>query len=105
MVYPFLTGSYASPGEEGICLFRLDTERGSLEKVWAQDGIENPSWILYDRERAVLYAVSETTPEGAVCSFRLKEDGLALLSRVKSGGADPCHLSLAAEGRYLLAAN
>ena len=105
MVYPFLTGSYASPGEEGICLFRLDTEQGSLEKVWAQDGIENPSWILYDRERMVLYAVSETTPEGAVCSFRLKEDGLALLSRVKSGGADPCHLSLAAEGRYLLAAN
>ena len=31
MVYPFLTGSYASPGEEGICLFRLDTERGDGE--------------------------------------------------------------------------
>ncbi len=105
MICEFLTGSYASPEEEGICRFRLDTERGKLEKLWGVRGLRNPSWILLDKRRNILYAVRETVPEGAVAAFRMEPEGIRLLNELESGGADPCHLSLADKGRLLLAAN
>jgi 6-phosphogluconolactonase (cycloisomerase 2 family) len=53
----------------------------------------------------VLYAVNEI-PDGTVSAFAVRPDGaLAPLSRRSSGGAEPTHLAVSPDGRYVVCAN
>lgn len=64
----------------------------------------SPSLVITHPTLAVLYCVNEAT-DGAVTAFR--SDGLSLteLGSASTGGADPCHLAVIGNGRYLAAAN
>ena len=105
MIYTFYTGSYALADEPGICLFRLDTEKQTLERLESFSGIHHPSYLCLGRECGMLYAVQEQVPEGMVHGLAVTETGLELRSSLSSGGADPCHLSMSSGGRALYAAN
>ena len=65
------------------------------------------SWLCPHPRLPVLYAVNELPGEdGAVSAYAVGAPGvLRLLSREPSGGVEPCHLALTADGRYLLTAN
>jgi 6-phosphogluconolactonase len=63
----------------------------------------DPSYLIADPERPVLYAVNELAA-GTVSSYAVEPSGvLRLLSSQPTGGAEPCHLALA--GNHLIAAN
>jgi 6-phosphogluconolactonase len=94
-------GSYGS----GISIFERDGARLTfVDRVDTPD----PSYLVADPYRPVLYAVDELT-DPSVASFAIEErggsgPGLRELSRQPTGGAAPCHLLRHPAG-YLLAAN
>ncbi len=105
MISDFFTGSYAKEDEEGIIRFEIDLESGKLSKQYSYQGIENPSYLLADKERQILYAVEEKTPEGFLHVLEIKEDGLVPVKKLSTHGADPCHLALSEDKTILIAAN
>ncbi|GAB6903001.1 lactonase family protein [Kineosporia succinea] len=82
--------------------------RGELGDATLATVFRNPSWVT--AFEGVLYAVSETRSdggEGDVSAYRIDPDShtLVLLGMQPSGGADPAHLAVSPDGRYLAAAN
>jgi len=72
----------------------------------------NPSFLALHPSGRFLYAVNETgekadDPGGGVSAFAVDADtgALTLLNREESGGAAPCHVTVAADGRHALVAN
>lgn len=105
MKYEFFSGSYAKAGEEGIVRFLLDPENKRLEKKAAYCQIKNPSYLGFNRDKTILYAVQEEVPEGKIHALRVAQSGLESLGSLSTKGADPCHVSLDASGRLAFADN
>lgn len=100
-------GSYtaASNGNgEGIATFWRDARTGELTPAGSLE-LDSPSWLALHPTLPVLYAVNETA-EGAITAVAVGEDGtLEALNSLPTGGADPCHLAITPDGRFLLCAN
>ena len=106
-------GTYTRSGEsEGIYVYRLDMASGALTLAGIGGGVVNPSFVALHPQKRYLYAVSEVgefagKPSGAVSAFSIdpQTDGLTFLNQQSSGGTGPCHLSVDATGRFVIAAN
>ena len=72
---------------------------------------DNPSFLVKRQQGDVIYAVSEiddyqSTNSGAVISFFAESNGqLTEMNQQSSMGADPCHLTVSANGSYLVVSN
>ncbi|MAG13478.1 MAG: 3-carboxymuconate cyclase [Spirochaetales bacterium] len=99
-------GTYTKDSNsEGIYRASFDPSAGTLELKGLAATIENPSFMVLDSQKPVLYSVAEEH-EGMVVSLKILDDGtLSELSRVPSGGSSACHLATAFLGRQVLAAN
>ncbi len=98
-------GSYEQASKPGIHRFRFDADAGALTYEEGIAGVERPSFLIVNRAGTALYAVSEQS-EGAVHAFAIRPDGgLTPLGERATGGADPCHLTLSADGKRLFVAN
>lgn len=69
--------------------------------------LPDPSFLVLHPAGDVLYAVSETAPDGAVVALAIDpHDGsLVEIDRRSSGGAAPCHLAVDPSGSHLAVAN
>lgn len=105
MIEEFFAGSYAGEDEEGIVRFAIDLESGKLSKRGSYRGIQNPSYLLANWERRILYAVEERTPKGFLHVLTIGKDGLSPVRKLSTQGADPCHLELSEDKTILIAAN
>ncbi len=63
----------------------------------------SPTWLVQHPSLPMVYAANETS-HGEITSISVA-DGLTALDVVDSGGADPCHLSVPPNGRFLLCGN
>ena len=105
-------GTYTRTRSRGIYVHRFDPESGALTPLSAASGAENPSFLALHPGGRFLYAASEVESfggraQGAVCAYAIDPDGgrLAFINAQGSGGRGPCHVSVDATGRWLLAAN
>ncbi len=106
-------GTYTGSSSRGIYKFELDASSGAVVEGPVLAGrSENPSFLTIHPGGRFLYAVNEVRsfggqPTGAVSAFAVDPStgDLAFLNQQPSGGADPCHLAVEAEGRYLVVAN
>ncbi|MEV0153295.1 lactonase family protein [Micromonospora sp. NPDC050686] len=90
---------------EGILAARRDPATGALTPLGTVAVTPSPSFLVRHPARPVLYAVNEL-PEGEVTAFRVGPDGaLDPLGVRPTGGAEPCHLAVAPDGRHLFVAN
>ncbi|WP_181774376.1 lactonase family protein [Amycolatopsis pittospori] len=100
-------GSYTAAGNgngEGIGTYWRDGRTGELTPAGSLE-LDSPSWLTPHPTLPVLYAVNETA-EGAITAVAIGADGtLEALNSLPTGGADPCHLAITPDGRYLLCAN
>ncbi|GAA1642078.1 lactonase family protein [Catellatospora bangladeshensis] len=99
-------GSYtASAGtSHAITGWRQDPESGRLEPALSPVQAVDPSWIAWHPAGTHLYAASESAAQ--VLSYAVADGGeLTLLASQPSGGADPCHLGVDPQGRFVVAAN
>ncbi|MGX6602279.1 lactonase family protein [Micromonosporaceae bacterium Da 78-11] len=99
------TGDKGGDGE-GIALLRRDTATGVLTRLGVAARTPSPSFLAQHPTLPVLYAVNEVESAGTVSAFTVASDGgLTPLSVQPTGGSDPAHLSVTADGRHLLVAN
>ncbi len=105
-------GTRTQSGSRGIYSLRLDPASGRLSApVLAAESV-NPTFLALHPNRRFLYAVGEISDPagqsgGGLRAFAIgPEPGrLTPLNQAPSGGAGPCHLTVDATGRCLLAAN
>ncbi|WJH34796.1 lactonase family protein [Paenibacillus sp. CC-CFT747] len=105
-------GTYAQKESEGIYVCTLDGDSGEIRTKGSISGIENPSFLTVDSEKAVLYAVSEASffgeiPGGSVSSYSISPDDGSLigLQSVPAHGEATCYVSLDPHRRWLLVSN
>jgi 6-phosphogluconolactonase len=97
---------------EGIYVSRFDDATGSLSPVKLAGAAGNPSYLALHPRLPVLYSVAEVgkvdgKPGGAVAAFAFDPATgmLTLKGTQSSGGSGPCHLTVDASGKAVLAAN
>ncbi|MBD3174463.1 MAG: beta-propeller fold lactonase family protein, partial [Armatimonadia bacterium] len=102
-----LVGTYTGSGSEGIYTLRMDPASGQLERVAAQGGITNPSFLAVHPSLDYVYAVQETGEDNAVFAYRLgRATGeLTPLGSRPAHGAAPCHLTVDPSGSAVIVAN
>jgi 6-phosphogluconolactonase len=112
-------GTYTTGGSsKGIYLFKLQTGGRDtptalqLIPLGLAADIANSSFLIIDKERQRLFAVTESNPvegepPGLVSAYSIEPatGKLNLLSRQSSRGAGPCHLALNPSGRHIVASN
>ncbi len=105
-------GTYTRTTSDGIYICEFDAETGDLDPVSSMSGAENPSFLALHPNGHILYAASEAEDfdgerQGALYAYSIDAGTgrLSPINAVGSGGPGPCHVSVDATGRYLLAAN
>jgi 6-phosphogluconolactonase (cycloisomerase 2 family) len=91
---------------EGIVRLRRDPASGLLTRLGVAARTPSPSFLAQHPTLPILYAANELDSDGTVSAFTVAGDGeLTPLSSRPTGGSDPAHLSVTADGRFLLVAN
>ena len=110
--YYVYIGTYTHGDSEGIYVYRLDSETGALEYSSKIIGVVNPSFLDIHPRGRYLYSVNEIgefegKASGAVTAFYIHQSTgeISFLNQRATGGGAPCHVSVDATGKYLLAAN
>lgn len=106
-------GSYETAEAEGIHWLSYDEPSGRLEYEGGTAGLENPAFLILNRSRTRLYAVSETDWDGSgadgrkVVSYEVDpaRGSLRMQSEQPTLGGASCHVSLSADERLLFVAN
>lgn len=90
---------------EGISVYRVDEESGSLELVQLVGDLINPSYLLLNRSGDRLYCVHGDRSE--VSAFLVDRDSgrLTSLNVQSTDGRNPVHLALDPSERYLVVSN
>ncbi|MBL7260425.1 lactonase family protein [Paractinoplanes lichenicola] len=104
----FVGGYTADKGGdgEGIVRLRRDPATGELTGPAVVTRTPSPSFLTQHPALPVLYAVNELDPGGTVSAFTVDATGdLTPLASRPTGGSDPAHLAVTADGRHLLVAN
>jgi 6-phosphogluconolactonase len=105
-------GTYTSGSSKGICAYDMDDETGKLTPANTPAEIENPSYLVFSKNKKYLYAVVENTEYngeygGAVAAFFINSSTgeLDYLNYQSTKGKHPCHLCVDSDNKYLFAAN
>lgn len=90
---------------KGLSVCRLDQPSGAWTLVQCVEGLVNPSYLAFDRDRRVLYVVHGDHAE--VSAFRIDaHDGtLAFINQQSTYGLNPVHLAVDPSNRFLVVAN
>lgn len=102
------TNSKKAPVEsKGIYVFGFDSKTGKLEPMGLAGEAKNPSFVALSKNNKYLYAVSEADGGGVISAFSVnaKTGQLTLLNSQSTKGSGPCHVSVDATGKIVLAAN
>lgn len=100
----FYVGTYAEPNNEGIFLYEADFENHTFTRLASCSGVPNPSYLL-KRRNGLLYSVEELASGGNISAFMTDSGGFDKVCTLPSRGADPCHLALDDNERFLFVAN
>lgn len=100
-------GTFTSEGAEGIYLCNFNSETGYISLATTFKGIDNPSFLKISSDRKYLYAVSRTSEAiektgGFVVAYKIGKDGtMQFLNKQVSNGAQPCHIDVSADGKFV----
>ena len=103
-----LVGSYATPNEEGIKVYRFEERTGDARYVSGLKGISNPSYLTPSPDGERIYAVGEDEGETATANaiqFDKEQGVLTLLNTQFTKGGAPCYITLSPSGKFVLTAN
>lgn len=105
--YDFYVGTFTSEGAEGIYLCNLDANNGEIKLVNTFPGVDNPSFLKVSPDKKYLYVASRVPqaiePDGGtVLAYKILERGnIQFLNKQSSHGADPCHIDVSKDGKFV----
>ena len=90
---------------ESLCAFRVDPASALWIPIQLVSGLDNPSFLAFDRQQRFLYVVHGDLSD--ISAFRVGRDNgeLALLNRQSTGGRNPVHLVADADDRAIIVSN
>lgn len=105
-------GTYTSGYSKGIYNLDMNDETGMLSPINNPTELENPSYLVFSKDKKHLYTVVENADYkgeygGAVAAFSIAPSTgeLELLNYQSTKGKHPCHLCVDSNNKYLFAAN
>ncbi len=100
-----LVGTYTEKDQQGINLVKFN-KSNPPEILSVASEIENPSFVISDREGKYVFAVQEDE-DGKVTSFKLdtEKQELVKINSISSKGASPCYISLDPSEKFLMVGN
>lgn len=98
---------YGAANGQGIGRLVFDDETGVLRLVEMTGGVDDTAWLVPDPARNRLYSTCEITgtDQSAVVAYAVEAGGLRRIGEQRTLGNEACHMSLSADGRFLLVAN
>jgi 6-phosphogluconolactonase len=112
--YWVYVGAYTSAdGSKGIYRSELDLKSGKLSEPCLVAELANPSFLAISPNGKYLYAVAETSDngarknEGALYAYQIDTPSGALmkLNHLTTGGGGPCYVSVNRTGKFAFVAN
>ena len=108
----FITGSYSESSEEGVKLYKIDSDSVIISEITGVKAGTNPSFITFSPDGGLLYAVNETTSDDGrreagvtTIKFDRREMSLVNVGYCEISGTGPCHVSSDDKGEYLFLSN
>ena len=102
-------GAYTSKDRngrgDGINVYRIDEPSGAWSHVQCLGDLVNPSWLILDRQRPVLYAAHGEGIEATACAIEPATGRLRVLNRQPTQGKNGVRLGIEASDRFLVCAN
>ncbi|WP_322981503.1 lactonase family protein [Pseudomonas sp. C11] len=90
---------------EGISVFRVDPDSGTLERVQVLGDLVNPSFLTLSQDGRFLYSVHGDQHEVSAFSVDRESGRLSLLNQQSTQGQNPVHLALDPSGRFMVVTN
>ncbi|PRY04416.1 lactonase family protein [Paraburkholderia sp. BL25I1N1] len=90
---------------EGISVYRVNTQTGSLELVQLMRDLVNPSFLALSRNGDRLYAVHGDMSDITAFAVDRESGELSLLNTQSTRGKNPVHLAIDPTGRYIVVSN
>ncbi len=104
----YTEGSAANGASKGIYVYRFNAATGDIKPV-STVATDNPSFLALAPGGRFLYSVNETdgAKPGSVSAFSFDPGSgrLTLINKQRSGGDDPCYVSVDAHRKWLMVAN
>ena len=110
-IQQFYVGTFTSEGAKGIYLCDFNNESGEILMKETFYGVDNPSFLKVSPDKKYLYVVNRAPKEiepsgGFVSAYEIRKDGtLSFLNKQLSHGADPCHVDVSPDGKFVAIAN
>jgi 6-phosphogluconolactonase (cycloisomerase 2 family) len=90
---------------EGISVFRVNPQNGSLELVQLIKDLVNPSFLALSSNGKRLYTVHGDMREVTAFAVDMTTGALRFINTRSTGGENPVHLAIDPTGRYLIVSN
>jgi 6-phosphogluconolactonase len=109
--HQFYVGTFTSEGAKGIYLCEFDSETGEIALKQTFPGVDNPNFLKISPDRKYLYVVNRAPKEiestgGYISAYKIGKNGdLSFLNKQLSHGADPCHVDVSPDGKFVALAN
>ncbi len=106
--YYLFIGTYTKKGSKGIYVYRFNSTTGKAEWVSNTDSAASPSFLAIAPDKKHIYAVNETGKNPGMVSayaFDKTTGKLSFINMQPTGGADPCHLAITKNNKWVTVAN
>lgn len=106
----FGTGKILYGKGKGIYLYHMDLDTGRMVATGLVPHVDNPSYLTISPDSRTLFCVNELKNAdkrtgGRVSSFQIDDGTLVFLGSEPTDGADPCHVTVDSQGKFLFTAN
>lgn len=90
---------------DGISVFKMHPQNGSLEMVQLLTDLVNPSFLAFSANGKFLYTVHGDLSDISAFSVDQASGKLAFINRQSTKGKNPVHLAIDPTGRYVVVSN
>ncbi len=97
-------GTKNQSGSQGIYTGTLDLKTGTLSEPQLAAEAENPGFLAISQSERFLYAVASGKSGQKIVAYSINRDSgkLTELNSQDAGGANPCHVSIGPDDRYVV---
>jgi 6-phosphogluconolactonase len=107
----FYVGTFTSEGAKGIYLCEFNYGTGEIVLKQTFPGVDNPNFLKVSPDKKYLYVVNRAPKEiestgGYISAYEIEKSGtLNFINKQLSNGADPCHVDVSKDGKFVAVAN